>query len=250
MTVNKRPRRPSGSRVLADCAGSVALLWSEREPPSRGPKPALSVEAIARAAIAIADAEGLATVSMQRVAREFGVTPMALYRYVPGKAELVDLMIDTGLAGPPAPLDGDWRARLTAWARLLFAAFRRHPWALAATGSLRVMGPNELAWMEAALRALADTGLSPAEAHQAFLAVVGHVRILAQFSLAAGTGPRHLTRDQWAAATRELLRDHADRFPALAAALAAEPGPDDPLESGLATVLDGVAARIARRSGT
>lgn len=70
-------------------------------PVHRGPKPALTPEAIARAAIAIADAEGLEAVSLQRVAAEFGFTTMALYRYVPSKTALIALMIDNVTDRPP-----------------------------------------------------------------------------------------------------------------------------------------------------
>lgn len=99
---------------VEDQAGTVALLWGARPQPTRGPKPALSLERIAQAAVQVADADGLAAVSMQRVATELGVTKMALYRYVPGKAELIALMVDTA-AGQPPLLDrgaGGWRAQL------------------------------------------------------------------------------------------------------------------------------------------
>ncbi|HEY1619933.1 MAG TPA: TetR/AcrR family transcriptional regulator, partial [Streptosporangiaceae bacterium] len=72
----------------------VDFLWGSRERPSRGPRPGLSVERIVAAAVGIADAAGLGAVSMQRVASEVGFATMALYRYVPGKTELISIMID------------------------------------------------------------------------------------------------------------------------------------------------------------
>src|SRR5688500_2426129 len=77
-----------------DLDRSLALLWEMDHRPTRGPKPALTLERIVTAAITIADAEGLAGLSMRRVAAELGVGTMSLYRYVPGKGELLDLMID------------------------------------------------------------------------------------------------------------------------------------------------------------
>src|SRR5919112_272562 len=74
---------------VAGEAGLVELLWGLRQPPSRGPKPTLSVGRIVEAAVDVADAEGLAAVSMQRVADALDVTKMALYRYLAGKAELL-----------------------------------------------------------------------------------------------------------------------------------------------------------------
>ncbi|APR87124.1 Transcriptional regulator, TetR family protein [Minicystis rosea] len=231
----------------------VELLWTPKARPSRGPKPALSIERIARAAIDVADAEGLAAVSMERVATSFGVTTMALYRYVPGKSELVALMAEVAIGAPPAldAVAGGWRPRLEAWARQLWMRFVRHPWTLEATGRLRLMGPNELGWLDAALGALAETGLGGRELLDAVLTVNGQVRIAAQFSIGATRGRRTLRGDQWGAATAALLRDHPDRFPNLTAILASDAfgvQPRDPLAPGLRCVLDGVAALVAERA--
>ncbi|MEU8661631.1 TetR/AcrR family transcriptional regulator, partial [Actinoplanes philippinensis] len=73
----------------------MTLLWEPPTPPRRGPRPALALSTITRAGIAVADADGLSGVTMQRVAEAVGVTKMALYRYVPGKTELVALMLDS-----------------------------------------------------------------------------------------------------------------------------------------------------------
>src|SRR6266496_4469960 len=112
-----------GAGAMATKVSSAELLWGQRERPSRGPKPGLSLDGIVRAAIKIADAEGLDAVSMQRVAAEFGFATMSLYRYVPGKSELIDLMIDTAIGPPPdlSVIPGGWRPKLTVWAR--------HTWA-------------------------------------------------------------------------------------------------------------------------
>src|SRR5689334_25423292 len=72
----------------------MQLLWGTREPPTRGPKPGLELGGIVAAAIKLADAQGLGELSMRKVAQELGVGTMSLYRYVPGKAELLDLMLD------------------------------------------------------------------------------------------------------------------------------------------------------------
>src|ERR1700712_5698711 len=92
---------------------TAEFLWQERSKPTRGPKPALTLDQIADAAVAIADAEGLDAVSMQRVAADLGYTKMSLYRYLPGKAELVAAMVERALGGPPSiAVDGEWRAGL------------------------------------------------------------------------------------------------------------------------------------------
>jgi AcrR family transcriptional regulator len=79
-----------------DAAKVLELLWGTARPRGRrGPRPALSTERIVRSAIAIADRDGLEAVTMRRLAESLGVRPMALYTYVPGKRELLDLMLDT-----------------------------------------------------------------------------------------------------------------------------------------------------------
>src|SRR5690348_482873 len=84
----------------ADLPPAVAAAWGVRGRPHKGPKPGLTLARIVTAAIGVADAEGLAAVSMSRVATELGAAPMSLYRYVTGKDELLELMVDTAM-GPP-----------------------------------------------------------------------------------------------------------------------------------------------------
>src|SRR5690349_12515463 len=137
------------------------FFWAPRPRPTRGPKPALTLDQIADAAIAIADAEGLAAVSMQRVAADLGYTKMSLYRYLPGKTELVAAMLERALGRPPE-LGKPWRDALTDWATALLAEYEGHAWALEASTGRRPIGPHEIAWMESALRTL-PPGLTGAE---------------------------------------------------------------------------------------
>ena len=88
------------------------LLWGRQPAPSRGPKPAITLTGIAEAAIRIGDAEGLDAVSMQRIAGELPVTKMALYRYVPGKTELLAVMSDLAMGAPPERPGLPWREAL------------------------------------------------------------------------------------------------------------------------------------------
>src|SRR6266542_4383005 len=219
MTIGK-DRRP-GER-----AGSIELLWGLRTPPSRGPKPALTVERIAQAAIEIADADGVAAVSMQRVASRLGFTKMALYRYVADKAELLAIMIETAAGEPPdlGSIPGGWRPKLEAWARRLRARWQRHPWLPAVTVGNRVMGPKEVGWTECAVGALAGTGLA---------------------------GPQPWTAERaLSPAVSELLRAHGDRFPALIAAAGDAGGAsrDNGWRFGLDRILDGLQLLITQRT--
>lgn len=218
------------------------VLWDGPRPATRGPKPTLTLDRVVAAGIAIADAEGLAAVAMHRVAADLGMTKMSLYRYVPGKAELVALMVEQAIGAPPPLAPGGWREALTTWARVLMARYLEHPWALEATVGPRPVGPVELGWMEAALGALAGTPLRGPERLDAVAVLAGHVRALVQQSAAAEHPEAAL-----AAAIAAPLARHGERFPQLLAALAetaAAGAGDQAFEFGLALLLDGLAARI------
>ena len=237
MTVTKRSR--------------ANVAWGGKPLPSRGPKPTLSTDQIARSAIRLADAEGLAAITMQRVAREVGVTTMALYRYFSGRADLVALMIDSASDSPlhigKAALP--WYTRLKKWASGCLAIYRNHPWFLEATSARpTVMGPNELSWMEAALAMLAESGLGPEDRHHAFLAVIGHVRGHATFQQ---IGKRTSAGREWVRELTQLLQSEADRYPILLAAVrtgAFRQNVDGAFDFGLDCILDGIRARASRRS--
>ncbi|MFE9848298.1 TetR/AcrR family transcriptional regulator [Streptomyces sp. NPDC005576] len=230
----------------------VRLLWGPHPQPARGPRPKLDLGRIVRVAIGIADPEGLAEVSMQRVAARLGVTKMALYRYVPGKSELVALMVDAAIGPYPKAegRTGGWRDRLEEWAHRLFEVFRRHPWALDAAVGPRIMGPGELSWMEYAVSALDGTGLSGAERMDAAALLVNHVRGIAHQAHAAG--PSGAPETQLAVFLGDLMHVHGERFPALAEALASaarDAGQDQAWEFGLRRVLDGLAVLVDERTG-
>ena len=87
----------------------LELLWRAHQTPTRGPKPRLDLDQIVKAAMDVADADGLATLSMRKVAEQLNVGTMSLYTYVPGKAELIDLMFDQAVAGPNEHVEGSWR---------------------------------------------------------------------------------------------------------------------------------------------
>jgi len=216
------------------------FFWAPRRRPTRGPKPALTLGQIADAAIAIADAEGLAAVSMQRVAADLGYTKMSLYRYVPGKTELVAVMIERALKDPPVAR-GQWRQALTGWAGALLRSYEEHAWALEASTGRRPIGPHEVAWMESALAVL-PPGLTGAERLDAVATIAGHVRMIA--------GQAGGAESDLAAAMGMVVRDHAERYPAVVAALtdvAAHGGADDAFGFGLGRILDGLEALIKQR---
>jgi AcrR family transcriptional regulator len=241
----------AGGGWHGNLAAAAELLWGHRPAPKRGPKPALSLEAIARTGIEIADADGLAALTMQSVAAALGFTKMALYRYVPGKVELVALMTDIGMGEPP-PLgtarDG-WRPRLDLWARRLFELFLQHPWALETTVGARAVGPNELRWLEHAVAALSGSGLRGHEVLDAAVTLAGHARAIAQQEAAVGSGSS--AEQSLGAFIAAVLPAHGHRFPALAAAVTETVelgGQGQAFDFGLARILDGIELLIAART--
>jgi AcrR family transcriptional regulator len=151
-----------------DLSRSMALLWGVKDRDKNGsgpgPKPGLTLERIVDTAIAIADAEGLAAVSMRRVATDLGVGTMSLYRYVPGKAELLDLMLDRvgGLqsAQPEEPVATTWRSALEQLARGMWRHYLSHPWLLHVDQARPVLGPNGLSGLDRALAGMEGVELS------------------------------------------------------------------------------------------
>ncbi|GAB2867599.1 GntR family transcriptional regulator [Actinoallomurus bryophytorum] len=183
----------------------------------RGTDQELNRERVVRAAIEIADTEGLAALSMRGVASRLGVAAMSPYRYVDGKDDLVILMADAayGEGAFPAELPEGWRARMELGARVLWTLHRRHPW-LARIGSpTRPPPPVHAEW---ALSALDGHGLDPATILDVHLAACGYVR-----GIAAG-----LEHPVFAAGGRD--RDDLDL--------------DELFETGLKLILDGLALRI------
>jgi AcrR family transcriptional regulator len=121
----------------------------------------LSRAAIVEAAIAVADREGIAAVSIRRVASELDARPMSLYTHIASKEDLVDLMLNEVIAEVlvPEPLPQDWRAALAAVAHASYAAFRRHLWVLKAIGTSTRMGPSTLRHADQSLAALSSLDL-------------------------------------------------------------------------------------------
>ncbi|WP_344445632.1 TetR/AcrR family transcriptional regulator, partial [Kitasatospora nipponensis] len=142
----------------------------------------LTRERIIATAIALADAEGLETLSMRRVAADLGVATMALYRHLPGKEELLDLMADSVIGSRPLPqvAEPGWRPRLAAIARLEWALYRDHPW-LAGTMSLTrpTPLPNALRHGEWVLSSLEELRLDPATRLYTHILLFAFVRGLA-----------------------------------------------------------------------
>lgn len=228
-----------------------ALLWGGERGTKRGPKPSMSVEQIVTTAVETADAEGLAGLSMQRLAEQLGVSKMSLYRYLPGRVELIALMLEAALG--PAPdlttVRGGWRPKLRAWGLHQWEVFRLHPWGLEVAVGARILGPNELAWLETALAGLSRTRLTPAECLDTVALIGGHVRGILRQEL--GSSPHTALETELTRVMADVLSEQGHAYPNVAAAFVDEPGHDqdrdDALAFGLDRILDGIAALNDRR---
>src|SRR3954452_5558034 len=104
-------------------------LWSRWASPAPHAKEGLTLQRITKAAIELADADGLTAVSMARVARKCGFTTMALYRHVSSKDELLLLIFHEAIGGfPQVPAGLGWADALRWWARTLNDRALRSPW--------------------------------------------------------------------------------------------------------------------------
>jgi AcrR family transcriptional regulator len=244
-----------------DPARTLRLLW--RDPaviPRHGPRQGLTIDQIVAAATSLADADGLDGVTMRRLASELGVVPMTLYTYVPGKAELLDLLLDaayrrmvrTDTRGQP------WRRRVAGVAAENRALFEAHPWAAAVTAARPPLGPGLMAKYEHELAALDGLGLTDLQMDAALTCLLAFVQSWAR-AAADIQATRHesaMDEEQWWAASEPVLRQVLDpgAFPlatrvgtAAGTAHRAAYDPQHAYDFGLRTILDGLAALIAGR---
>ncbi|MEI8409033.1 MULTISPECIES: TetR/AcrR family transcriptional regulator [unclassified Kribbella] len=134
-------------------------VWERPEPPERRALSPLSRERIVRAAVTLADAEGIEAVSLRKVAAALDAGPMRLYRYIDTKDELLELMIDAVYAEIPAPTGSGWREVARSFAHGTRDAALRHEWFADLLGSRPHIGPAACARGDAALAALRAAGL-------------------------------------------------------------------------------------------
>jgi AcrR family transcriptional regulator len=249
---------PTYRTSAGDPARTLQLLWRASTPDrGRGPRRGLSVDAVVEAATALADAEGLDAVTMRRVAQELGVVPMTLYTYVPGKAELLDLMLDAAYARMPrANTAGQpWRQRVTVIADENKALFERHPWAAAISTSRPPLGPGLMQKYEHELSVFEGLGLSDIQMDDCLTYLLTFVQACAR-AAADARAARHdsaMNDQQWWQANAPLLARvlDANAYPTAArvgtaagAAHGTAYDPDHAYAFGLQRALDAFAVLI------
>jgi AcrR family transcriptional regulator len=222
------------------------LVWERPEPPSRPTLSPLSRDRIVRAAIELADAEGLGAVSLRKVAAELDAGPMRLYGYMSTKDELLDLMVDAVYGEIELPTEGDWRAVQRSLARGVRRVALRHEWFVDLLGGRPHLGPNALAYLETSLAALdrafdVDTAMRASGTVHAY--VMGAVRgEITERRAERATG---MDERQWQVASGPYLSRMlaTGRYPTLAKVMreSSDVAPDVAFDAGLDYVLDGIA---------
>lgn len=242
---------------------SIEAAWGLRERPTKGRKPGLSLARIVDTAVDVAATEGLPAVSMGRIAKKLGVSPMSLYRYVAAKDELYVLMQEAIIGDPPAlPAPGtDWRTAMAEWAWEMRRICYKNLWALRIPVSSPPATPRMVAWWEWGLVALEGTRLDWGEKLSVILMVNGYVRHEATLmaDLAAAVEASGRSAEAVLAGYGRTIQKLADpaRFPSVAEMLAAgvmdvpdEPeGPDHEFVFGLERTLDGIDVLVRERGG-
>jgi AcrR family transcriptional regulator len=258
--MKKALSHPTEFAGRGDPEATLRLLWGVAPQLKRGPKPSLSVGLIGRTALAIADEGGLAALSMRALGDRLGVAAMAIYRHVPGKEALMELVLEAAYAElPEGHVDGQpWQLRLRTVACDAWHLYLAHPWMLQISLQRPSLGPHAIRKYERELSALSEIGLTDLEMDMAVAAVSDFVRGCARSACEArgaamATGQ---TDVQWWAAHAEHLARLVDpqRFPLAtrigSAAGSAYGGPTDPVKSfefGLARLMDGYERFLQRR---
>jgi AcrR family transcriptional regulator len=252
---------PTERTSAGDPARALHLLWRDTTPVHRrGPRRGLSIDAVVDAATAIADAERLDAVTMRRVAQVLGVVPMTLYTYVPGKAELLDLMLDAAYARMPRTdtTGQPWRDRVIAIAEENKALYELHPWAATVSTVRPPLGPGQMIKYEHELSALDGLGLDDIEMDDCLTYLLSFVQASARAAADTHAAQQDsaLTDQQWWEVNAPLLARvlDEDAYPiaarvgtAAGAAHGSAYNPEHAYAFGLRRVLDAFAALIDHR---
>lgn len=162
---------------MSDSDPVLPLLWrapGHPPPVRRGPKQKVSLDLVLDAAIELAESDGLAALSMRGLAHTLGLGAMTLYTYVPGRDELVVLMVDHVLGRTRRAAHSDnWRRRLESVAESAYAELSAHPWLLEVDGLRAWLGPHVAERYEWQLSAVDGLGLSDVEMDQSVLLLEG-----------------------------------------------------------------------------
>jgi AcrR family transcriptional regulator len=221
------------------------------------PRARREVDRIVQASIALADQEGPTWLSMRHLATALATGTTSLYRYVKGKDELLELMVDAVNGESPNPAEpipsgptGDWRADLGLIARGRRQQFLAHPWLASQATSRLALGPNTLRAAEFASAVVAQLAADATVAASILSAILGFVHGAVSDELGELEAQRRtgVTEDQWRAQLAPYVRSVIDggSYPNFAKVVikAEDLSYEQQFEFGLARLLDGIEAFV------
>ena len=207
------------------------------------PRAPLNRERVLEAAVAIADRDGIAALSMRRLGRELGVEAMSLYNHVAGKEDLERGIVEVVLAEIESPRPGrDWKTEIRRTAVSSHDAFVRHRWSCSLLTQASGVSRVRMEWMEAVLATFRKAGFSPNLTHHAYHAIDSHITGFTLWQV----GMPFRTREELVdLAAGFLRRIPADEFPYIVEHAQEHVVPPDPTEKpefefGLDLILDGL----------
>ncbi|SFE55841.1 regulatory protein, tetR family [Paenibacillus catalpae] len=248
--------------VLNNLPRGVALAWGLVKESQRGPKRELSIDQIVAAAVDLADREGLAAVSMSRVAAALGFTAMSLYRYVQSKDDLLLLMQEAVCQFPDQPEEilADWREGLRLYVRACIEVFVKHPWYADIPVSGVPITPNNLLIVDLALRPLRNLPLNDYEKMSTVLLLSSYARSTGMIqrdmerAIQGGASPGSFSGLDYTKALKLLVKKdrYPDLQPIIESGVYTEENPaDNPVgndfDFGLERILDGIEHYLASK---
>ncbi|NIK67144.1 MULTISPECIES: TetR/AcrR family transcriptional regulator C-terminal domain-containing protein [unclassified Paenibacillus] len=248
--------------VLKSLPRGVALAWGLVKESQRGPKRELSIDQIVAAAVELADKEGLQAVSMSRVASSLGFTAMSLYRYVQSKDDLLLLMQESVCKLPDRPEEeeADWREGMRQYVRDCIHVFLKHPWYADIPVSGVPLTPNNLLFVDLALRPMRKLPLNDFEKMSTVLLLSNYARSTGQIqrdmvrAIEGGASPGSFSGLDYTKALKILVKEehYPDLQPLIASGVYTEENPaDNPIgndfDFGLERILDGIEHYLASK---
>ena len=218
--------------------------------PNPKPRVRLNRERVLRAAIALADAGGIESLTMRKLGEQLGVEAMSLYNHVASKDDLLDGMVDAVFSEIDLPSGGpDWKTAMRARAISARQALSRHPWAIGLMESRTSPGPATLRHHDTVLGTLREAGFSIKLAAHAYSALDSYSY---GFALQEASLPFDTAEETAEVVQTILARSAADEYPHLTELTiehVLRPGYDygNEFEFGLDLILDGL--ERARGSG-
>jgi AcrR family transcriptional regulator len=197
---------------------------------------------VLRAAVALADAEGVAALTMRKLAETLGVEAMSLYHHVANKDGILDGMVDLVFAEIEVPAEGGWKSAMRRRARSARAALSRHAWAIGLMESRRNPGPATLRHHDAVIGCLRSDGFTIGQAAHAFSLLDSYVY---GFAMQEQNLPFRTAEELRRMADELLPQLPADQFPHMTEMIlkhALKPGYAyaHEFEFGLELILDGL----------